>query len=766
MDPRSHHLKQSPYYSPQARHRKHPDRFDSSSLNTIDPNTNLTSYSNNNNHKNRIQNEKIKQINQERSSAEISMKKMKRLKCVLIGNDRIGKTSLIVSYTTNGYPSDYIPTAFDTYSVLVTIDNKPCQLQLCDTAGQDDFDSIRPLCYQNADVFLVLFSVVSPRSFRNVRQKWLPEIRRTMKDRIKSKQSMPPFILIGTQCDLRHDVKVLIELNSIGEEPISSDRAESLSKKLGAIGYIECSALTQKNLKEVFDTVILAGLEYQKIQGNYNQIPSRKDFKHSPSNLHHSDCDHNLHQEHNSLSKKNQSENINRSDSIYKECQYHHHFLPNSPPKIAQISDAQLVGWRKSLTKLSAEEALKTEAKEYQSIKTHKNPSLFSDPEDDQGFHDETHDDSIEDLTQFDPNQLLTSQKSKPIAYVPSYSDQSRQRPSLGPISLPSSMPPTVKDYYYLTKNDNIYQESYRPLNNSPSSFQSSNYCYQTTYGTKLLLIDPRHVQKQAPLSPPPFPAIHGNRTVYNDYQAQHCQQQNQNNWNRFKSSKEFKRSINKNLSPPPVPLPIPWQSRLKQSSVTSSKSSSSPVDCSKNSPNKTKNITTTLRSSSFFFLSSKKFKEIQQDQDEDRKRSSRAENYQNQIQPHRHHHHDRLHHRRNKLSAQIDGGDRKSMLDLFQQMVSTSVTELRNRKSSIFKRLASSLSSSTASSSNHNNTSSSKTTSSSIYYKKQKSKLKNKKSNPYFYDPYDHYEEIDLNQRNQCCRSRSMKLWYCCLSG
>lgn len=559
----------------------------------------------------------------------------------------------------------------------------------------------------------------------------------------------------------------------------------------------------------------MAGLEYQKIQGNYNQIPSRKDFKHSPSNLHHSDCDHNLHQEHNSLSKKNQSENINRSDSIYKECQYHHHFLPNSPPKIAQISDAQLVGWRKSLTKLSAEEALKTEAKEYQSIKTvkmstfrstpptksksskktdqnrvlgknlpkHKNPSLFSDPEDDQGFHDETHDDSIEDLTQFDPNQLLTSQKSKPIAYVPSYSDQSRQRPSLGPISLPSSMPPTVKDYYYLTKNDNIYQESYRPLNNSPSSFQSSNYCYQTTYGTKLLLIDPRHVQKQAPLSPPPFPAIHGNRTVYNDYQAQHCQQQNQNNWNRFKSSKEFKRSINKNLSPPPVPLPIPWQSRLKQSSVTSSKSSSSPVDCSKNSPNKTKNITTTLRSSSFFFLSSKKFKEIQQDQDEDRKReqqsrklsksnstastsSSRSSSSQVTFQS-EHSSNELFHHRRrNKLSAQIDGGDRKSMLDLFQQMVSTSVTELRNRKSSIFKRLASSLSSSTASSSNHNNTSSSKTTSSSIYYKKQKSKLKNKKSNPYFYDPYDHYEEIDLNQRNQCCRSRSMKLWYCCLSG
>lgn len=66
---------------------------------------------------------------------------------------------------------------------------------------------------------------------------------------MQQQRSMPPFILIGTQCDLRHDVKVLIELDANGEEPISSDYARSMAKKLGAICYIECSALTQKNLK-------------------------------------------------------------------------------------------------------------------------------------------------------------------------------------------------------------------------------------------------------------------------------------------------------------------------------------------------------------------------------------------------------------------------------------------------------------------------------------------------------------------------------------
>ncbi|XP_054153353.1 uncharacterized protein LOC128952049 [Oppia nitens] len=180
-----------------------------------------------------------------------------RVKCVLVGDGAIGKTSLIVSYTTNGYPAEYVPTAFDNYSVVVTIDNKPCQLQLCDTAGQDDFDTLRPLCYPQTNVFLLCFSVVCPTSFHNIQEKWLPEIKRYG-------NSKPPVILVGTQCDLRHDVKVLIELAQAREQPVSGEMAQRLANKIGAVKYIECSALTQKNLKDVFDTSILAGIEYEQ----------------------------------------------------------------------------------------------------------------------------------------------------------------------------------------------------------------------------------------------------------------------------------------------------------------------------------------------------------------------------------------------------------------------------------------------------------------------------------------------------------------------
>ncbi|KAK5868669.1 hypothetical protein PBY51_009663 [Eleginops maclovinus] len=60
------------------------------------------------------------------------------LKCVLLGDGAVGKTSLVVSYTTNGYPTRYVPTAFDDFSAVVQVDGNPVRLQLCDTAGQMD----------------------------------------------------------------------------------------------------------------------------------------------------------------------------------------------------------------------------------------------------------------------------------------------------------------------------------------------------------------------------------------------------------------------------------------------------------------------------------------------------------------------------------------------------------------------------------------------------------------------------------------------------
>ncbi|XP_068451738.1 rho-related GTP-binding protein RhoU-like [Clinocottus analis] len=177
----------------------------------------------------------------------------RKVNCVLVGDGAVGKTSLIVSYTTNGYPAEYVPTAFDNFTVMVAVDGTPVRLQLCDTAGQDELELLRPLCYKNADVFLLCYSVVRPCSFRSLVHRWVPEIRRH--------RPGAPLVLVGTQLDLREDVQVLIHLAQNRLRPVGTEEGQRLAQELGVVGFAECSALTQKNLKDAFDSAILASVQ-------------------------------------------------------------------------------------------------------------------------------------------------------------------------------------------------------------------------------------------------------------------------------------------------------------------------------------------------------------------------------------------------------------------------------------------------------------------------------------------------------------------------
>ena len=102
--------------------------------------------------------------------------------------------------------------------------------------------------YLSTDVFIVCFSVVSPTSFANVELKWLPEIRRY--------SPRVPVILVGTHMDLETNVDEIIRLSNINQEMVTMERALDFVKKAGMVCYIETSALTQKNMKSVFDEAI------------------------------------------------------------------------------------------------------------------------------------------------------------------------------------------------------------------------------------------------------------------------------------------------------------------------------------------------------------------------------------------------------------------------------------------------------------------------------------------------------------------------------
>jgi len=178
---------------------------------------------------------------------------MQTIKCVVVGDGAVGKTCLLISYTTNKFPSEYVPTVFDNYAVTVMIGGEPYTLGLFDTAGQEDYDRLRPLSYPQTDVFLVCFSVVSPSSFENVKEKWVPEI--------KHHCPKTPFLLVGTQNDLREEPGTMEKLAKNRQKPITLELGAKQGKELRAVKYVECSALTQKGLKNVFDEAILAALE-------------------------------------------------------------------------------------------------------------------------------------------------------------------------------------------------------------------------------------------------------------------------------------------------------------------------------------------------------------------------------------------------------------------------------------------------------------------------------------------------------------------------
>ncbi|XP_067388081.1 rho-related GTP-binding protein RhoD [Emydura macquarii macquarii] len=166
------------------------------------------------------------------------------IKAVIVGDGGCGKTSLLMVFAKGDFPRVYVPTVFEKYSASFQIGGKPVQINLWDTAGQEDYDRLRPLSYTGAHVILMCFDVTSPSSFENILTKWYPEVHHFCKG--------VPIVLVGCKTDLRKDKILLRRLHEDRLEPITYHQAEALAHELRAVTYLECSAKFQENITDIF----------------------------------------------------------------------------------------------------------------------------------------------------------------------------------------------------------------------------------------------------------------------------------------------------------------------------------------------------------------------------------------------------------------------------------------------------------------------------------------------------------------------------------
>ncbi|KAJ9197793.1 hypothetical protein DTO032I3_5750 [Paecilomyces variotii] len=150
------------------------------------------------------------------------------------------------------FPEVYVPTVFENYVADVEVDGKHVELALWDTAGQEDYDRLRPLSYPDSHVILICFAVDSPDSLDNVQEKWISEV-------LHFCQGLP-IILVGCKKDLRHDPKTIEELHKTSQKPVTPEQGEEVRKKIGAYKYLECSARTNDGVREVFEAATRAAL--------------------------------------------------------------------------------------------------------------------------------------------------------------------------------------------------------------------------------------------------------------------------------------------------------------------------------------------------------------------------------------------------------------------------------------------------------------------------------------------------------------------------
>ncbi|KAI9722003.1 MAG: hypothetical protein M1812_001963 [Candelaria pacifica] len=178
-------------------------------------------------------------------------------KFVVVGDGGCGKTCLLISYSQGYFPEKYVPTVFENY-ITHTIHpptGKVVELALWDTAGQEEYDRLRPLSYPETDLLFVCFAIDCPNSLENVMDKWYPEVLHFC--------PTTPLILVGLKSDLRTKRTCIDLLKTQGLTPVTPEQGRAVAGRMGAT-YMECSSKEMTGVDEIFESAVTMAIGEEK----------------------------------------------------------------------------------------------------------------------------------------------------------------------------------------------------------------------------------------------------------------------------------------------------------------------------------------------------------------------------------------------------------------------------------------------------------------------------------------------------------------------
>ena len=177
---------------------------------------------------------------QKRKPSEGTGKKkaMQRLKVLVVGDQEAEKTKMLISFIRGDRLGEDVTAVFDDYCCNLIVDGRSVELGLWDTAGEEDYDRLRPLSYPQTDVFLLCFRADKPETLEHIRTKWYPETSHYCPEAKR-------ILVCLTGCALRNE--------NVKPKAVSIEDCQAVAEEIHASNLMECNLSTEKGLQEVFE---------------------------------------------------------------------------------------------------------------------------------------------------------------------------------------------------------------------------------------------------------------------------------------------------------------------------------------------------------------------------------------------------------------------------------------------------------------------------------------------------------------------------------